>query len=174
MIQLRGTLTLADLARFQYFHVLRRTWPGLILVLLIGLAILALIVAVPNPNILKNAAPLLTLFVIWLALLAVTPYWNARRQFARQRYLREPVSQTFSTDGIKSIGPSVSTELQWSVMQTVRETKSQFLLYYAPNQALLVPKRFFTDDAQLASWRDVARAGMSPKDIKQSAIGRWF
>ncbi|MGH9697060.1 MAG: YcxB family protein, partial [Bryobacteraceae bacterium] len=126
------------------------------------------------PNIVKNAVPLLTLFIIWLALLAVTPYWNARRQFARQRYLREPVSQTFSADGIKSTGPSVSTELQWTVVQTIRETKSQVLLYYASNQALLVPKRFFTDDAQLASWRNIVRAALDPKDIKQSAIGRWF
>jgi hypothetical protein len=174
MIQLRGTLTLADLARFQYFHVLRRTWPALILILLIGVAILTLILAVPNPNVIKNAVPLLTLFVIWLALLAVTPYWNARRQFARQQYLRDPVIQTFSEDGIKSTGPSVSSELKWTVMQAIRETKSQFLLYYAPNQALLVPKRFFTSDAELAAWQEIVRAAMDGKNIKQSVIGRWF
>lgn len=173
MLQLRGTLTLGDLIRFQYFHVLRRTWPGLILVLLVGVALLALVLEAPNPGLVK-AIPLGTLFFIWIVLLAITPYWNARRQFSRQRYLRDPISLVFSKDEVQSNGPSVSSAWKWSVIRTIYETKSQFLLYYAPNQALLLPKRFFANDAELDDWRSIVRSAMSPKNIQESAMGRWF
>jgi hypothetical protein len=175
MIELHGTLTLADFARFHYFHYLRRMWPILILVLLLAAAIIGLIIAVPNPGIIANSLPLLILFAVWICLIGVSPFLAARRQLAKQPYLREPLTQIFTAEGIKASAPSTSSDIKWNIVQNVRETGCLFLLYYAPNQALLVPKRFFSTSDQMDSWRMITETGIAPRQISQLAfIGKWF
>jgi hypothetical protein len=69
----------------------------------------------------------------------------------------------------------MSSDVKWTVVQKLRETKSLFLLYFAPNLAVIVPKRFFRDQAQMAEWRSLIQGGVAPKNIsKPGLIGRWF
>src|SRR5438067_2122232 len=78
--QLYGTLDLGDLARFQYFHTFRRTWPVavvavLILTLVMPLSTLA-IIANPDSDlrpIFTNALPFALLLVLLLFLLGPMP-----------------------------------------------------------------------------------------------------
>jgi hypothetical protein len=89
--ELNGTLDLADMTRFQYFHSLRRTWPIAVfaaLVMLLLVPILALTV-IANPEsdwrtILTNALPFFLLLLFWLFFLGVMPRRNARKQLAAQ------------------------------------------------------------------------------------------
>lgn len=175
MIELHGILTLADFARFHYFHHLRRIWPVLVVVLILCVAIIVLITVVPNPNLVANTRPLLILFAIWVCLLVVNPYLGARRQFAKQPYLREPLTQIFTVETISSSSASTSSQVKWNIVQNVRETSRLFLLYYATNQALIVPKRFFSTPEQMDLWRRIVETGIGPRTIcKPIFIGAWF
>jgi hypothetical protein len=175
MIELHGTLTLADFARFHYFHSLRWMWPVLVVVLVFCALIIALIAAFPNPGLIANTRPLLILFAVWIFLLAVTPFLSARRQFAKQAYLREPWGQIFTTEGIKTSSPSTSSEMKWSILQSVRETNRLFLLYYAPTQALIIPKRFFSNPELIESWRQMVERSIAPRKMsKLGFVGAWF
>jgi hypothetical protein len=174
MVEIRGTLTVADYACFQYFHRLRRARLFLAFLLCILGAALALMTAARDPNLAANLRPLLISFAVYLLLLIVIPYVSARRQFARQAYLHEPFTQEFTPEVIRSSCSSVSSEVKWKIVCDVRETHRLFLLYYAPNIALIVPKRVFEDDAQMAAWRHFTESRISPQKInKPGFIGRW-
>jgi hypothetical protein len=152
-----GTLTVADLTRFHYFHTNRRSWP-ISAVAVLYLPLWALCVALA-PAVLKNwpgflydtIVPTLVLF-LWAVAAGVMPYRNARKMFAAQRHLQEPVTYTFTADSIYSSGDGVSWDVAWNVLQSVRETHSLFLLYTAPCAAVILPKRFFRSRADLEAW----------------------
>jgi len=174
MVALQGTYTRADFARFQYFHQLRRIWPAILLILVITLALMLLIAARPDPNLIANVSPLLAMFAIWLILLGVSPWWAAYRQAARQPYLRDMLEFSFTALGYRLKGTGFSSEVQWGVLRVLRETKSLFLLYQAPNLAVIVPKRFFESQIQMNTWRQMAEAGIAPRKISVPRIGKWF
>jgi hypothetical protein len=175
MIELRGTLTLADFARFHYFHWLHRIWPAVLVVLISGVAIIALLAAFLTPGIDVDKRPVSILLPVWLCLVAAMPFLAARRQFKRQAYLREPIVHVFTAEGINSSSPSVSSEVKWRIVENVRETSRLFLVYYAPNQALIIPKTFFSNPEQIESWRRMVETSIAPrKTSKPGFVGRWL
>jgi hypothetical protein len=61
-------------------------------------------------------------------------------------------------------------KVAWTDLHAIRETKSLFLLYAGPNIAI-VPKRFFTNDAQVNIWKRLAAMGIAPGTIKAGGFG---
>lgn len=179
-VEVGGTLEVADLARYQYYHFLRRLWPVVILLVcaavLIGPAAIYLIVTANADELrtrLANAVPFLLLIAFWLSLPIVVPRWAAKKQLKTQSYLREPVSYSFGRDGIEMNGQSVSSRMAWSTIREVRETKSLFLLYHAPNIAIVLPKRFFDGVDELERWRRLVAAAFSKGISSSLPVGRW-
>ena len=178
--ELRGTLRLADVTRFHYFHTLRRTWPiGAIAALLLILLVPSLVfAAIANPGsgwgtVLTNAIPFFGLLLLWLLLLGVMPYFTARKQFAAQSYLREPVVYAFTPETISATGSSMRWSIAWNVVKRVRETKSLFLIYHAANVAVIVPKSFFTSPSEMETWRQIVATHLGSKLIdKPGLVGR--
>jgi hypothetical protein len=180
-VELHGTLSLPEVTRFQYFHTLRRSWTvaavfAVILILLMAFTALTLIVN-PEPDwraMLMDATPFTLFLLLWVLLIGVMPYRNARKQFATQSYLREPITYVFTSATVSATGASASWTLAWSVLKRVRETKSLFLLYHGPNIAMIVPKRFFQSPAEMEKWRQLVLESMATKRIeKPGVIGRW-
>jgi hypothetical protein len=127
----------------------------LVLVFVAPLGALALIA---NPEsgwrqIFTNALPFFALVVLWLLLLGAMPYRNARKALTTQSYARETITYTFTDEVISAAGPSVHWSIAWSAMIRMRETRSLFLFYHAPNLAVLVPKRFFQNASEMQEWR---------------------
>jgi len=176
--QLYGTLDLGDLARFQYFHTFRRTWPVavvavLILTLVMPLSTLA-IIANPDSDlrpIFTNALPFALLLVLWLFLLGAMPYRNARKALTAQNYLREPITYTFTDETISGMGPSARWSIAWNVIKRMQETRSLFLLYHAPNVAVIVPKRFFQSAREMELWRQLVASYLDSKRIDRPTSG---
>ena len=172
VLELGGTVDLADLTRFQYFHTLRRTWPiailaALILILLVPLVAFA-VIANPDSDwrtVITNALPFVLLLVLWLCLLGIMPYRNARKLLATQSYLREPITYIFTAETISGAGRSAQWSIAWSVVKRIRETKSLFLLYHNPNIAVVVPKRFFQSASEIEMWRQFVLTHMDSKRI---------
>jgi hypothetical protein len=170
MMQLRDTYTVADFARFQYFHVLRRMWTLLWIAAITESLLLVVALTASNRNTTTNVVPLIVMIAVWLGLIFVVPYVSARRIFSKQPYLGHPVSITFTNTGYEMTGTGFSSKVDWNVLHVVAETKSQFLLYHSPNMAAVVPKRFFTDAAEVEAMKRLAIDGIAPKKITSATL----
>jgi len=176
--ELRGTLTLSDLVRFQYFNFLRRTWWFVIVVMLILLAgvILAAVLAFvfhDYKTASTNGIPILLVFLFWCAALTVLPYAGARKQLRTNASIREPFVYTFSPEGIHFRNAFISGETSWNAFWRICETKSLFCLYPGAGAAWVLPKRFFKDDAEQNGWRRLVEEKIAPKKIMRPGfVGR--
>jgi len=179
MIEIRGKVTLSDLARCLYFQTYRRLWPLVLVMVLMELLFLAIVAAAlfgngDHGNI-QGMQPMFVVGGFWFLFLAGWPYLSARNQMRDSTLFSEAATYTFSETGILSSRPSASSEMKWTALHSIREIKSSFLLYQTRRVASVVPKRFFENDAQVAAWRELANKSISPKKvIAPGLIGRWF
>jgi hypothetical protein len=183
VVELHGTLGIAELKRFQYFHTLRRGWLIVVVVALVLILLLLFpqfaLISSANPEYdwraaLTNATPFIILLLFWALVIGVIPYRTARKQLAAQSYLREPITYVFTSETISGTGISASWSIVWNVLKRVQETESLFLLYHGPNIAVIVPKRFFQSPAEMERWCQLVLACIAPKRIeKPGLIGRW-
>lgn len=164
-IELSGTLTRGDLIGFRYFHSCRRGW-------VIGIVV-AVLLAAFVVNLSRSAyhdALFLLLLLLWLIGL---PWWDARRQWATRKSLAQPLRAVFTPEVIRSSAPGGYAENPWTAIREIYETRSMFLLYLAPRQAIIAPKRFFPDDRAIEAWKRLARSQVSPRRFKENTlIGR--
>lgn len=168
--ELRGTLTLGDLLRFQYFNLFRRFWWMFVAVTLVVLTVvlLAAVLVILTHDVEEagaNVTKPVFVFLVWCGIVAVCPYFSARKQMRTQPSIREPISYQFSSQGIHLTAKYSSSEISYKGLWLVRETKSQFCLDLSAGTALLVPKRFFKDVTEQTEWRALLEQGISPKKI---------
>ncbi len=119
---------------------------------------------------LTNASPFALLIVLWLILLGIMPYRNARKAMASHAHLREPITYAFTVETISATSPSAHWSIAWDLVKRLSETKSLFLLYHAPNMAVAVPKHFFQNTPELDSWRQFAAARLGSERIEKPGI----
>jgi hypothetical protein len=114
--------------------------------------------------------------LFWLLIVGVVgPHWAAKKQLANQKYLGDRMRYVFEDDGFRALGPNTSWEMRWGVVREIRETKSLFLIYHAPNIALPVPKRFFASEGEQARWKEFAALHIpAGKFFEPVLVGRWF
>lgn len=178
-IEATGRLEIADLARYQYYHSLRRTWPLVIL-----LALVALVAVITFPFvladsssdwqlILANAVPFFLLLFFWLGLMLFLPYRNAKRQYAAQSYLRESTSFSFTQEEIALRADSVSSSMAWTAIREVRETQNLFLIYHGRNIAMVVPKRFFPTQDAITQWKHLVSSATGKLVSRGGVVSRW-
>jgi hypothetical protein len=161
-IEIRGTLTVSDLIRFQYFHLLRLFWPlALLFVPILPLNVFLFLLGGSWTSVATNMLPFSLLLVFWFLL----PPISARRQLATRRYLAEEISYSFDAQGVRLAAASFSSTLKWSIFRAIRETKSTFLLYQGTNMAHIVPKHFFPSERELVAWKTAVAAWIAPKPI---------
>ncbi len=174
-IAVQGTLSVGDLARYQYYHFHRRAWPfSLVLALVEVLAIPLVYYSSYNVrSFVVNSSIFVTCFVVWLCLMFILPYRTARKQYASQSLLSEADSYTITPNKIEYSGKSASSQMLWAVVREIRETKSLFLLYHAHNLAMILPKRFFVDAQEMAVWRSLAVSKFAKGIATPGLIGRW-
>lgn len=177
LIELGGTLEFRDLLKFQYSQCYRRTWWLVLLMIAISFfgVLLVGILAVLNSDLefaRTTGTPFLLLFAFWIAL-AAAPYRGARRQLKTNISLANPITTTFSSEGIHRTGSHFSGDLSYQALWEVCETRSLFLLYTGAGSALLLPKRFFRDAAQENDWRVFVERQIAPKRISKAGfLGR--
>ena len=172
-IELNGSLTLGELTRFHYFHVWRKAWkPGLISALLVAVTAIALGSYADESGVSRMRIVFAAFLVAWIAFVILAPYRLARKMWAERKYLAEPLRQIFTLQTIERSGATISSKLAWTVVREIYETKTLFLLYIAPNQAIIVPKSFFPDHATMQAWKQLAKS-QTPRFTENHFIGRW-
>ena len=173
-IEINGALTLRELTRFHFFHVWRKSWkPGLISIILVASAAVALGNYAAEDGVSRIRLALSAALGAWIAAVILIPYRSARKQWSMHPYLADSFREIFTAQTIERSSPSISSEIAWSVVREIYETDSLFLMYIAPNQAIIVPKRFFPDAATIQAWKELAKS-QTPRFVEDSFIGRWF
>jgi YcxB-like protein len=173
-MELQGTCAAGDFIKFQYFHNFRRAWPLLAAAAAFCLLGPGLLLFGGDGPLAANVLPLSGMCLVWLLIMLVAPRWAARRQWKTQWALREPVTLCFDAGGVRAIWSDSSSSAAWKSVRAVRETRSLFLLYYAPGMAHIVPKRFFRDAAEMAAFRALVASAIAPGKIAPPGlVGRW-
>lgn len=177
-VEARGTFTIGDLVRYQYFHCFRRTWwlvLGPIVVLLVGVIMAGIVAFVLHDYELarQNGTPFL-LVLIFLGAVVILPYTSAKKIQKTQTGIRGPLAYSFSLQGVQCVTSVSSSQSDWSALWRVCETKSLYALYFGAGSAWLVPKRFFQGATEQNEWRQLVEQQIAPKRIiKPGVVARW-
>jgi len=177
-LEIQGQLTTGDLARFQYFHIFRRSWPFLaiaIAILIVWAAVLIYDMASAPKlyGILANTLPLIVLLLLWTSMVAVRPYIAALRQLRAQTYLRDPLTYRFSDEELVVTGPGASWTVAWNTTRSIVETENLFIVYHGATAATIVPKRFFENAEALDDVRVLLDEVAETKFSKAGVLGRF-
>ncbi len=90
-----------------------------------------------------------------LILFACFTLFITKRQLESNRMIQEVTHYSFSDEGIAKTAPSYSSTSGWNTLYKAVETKRSFLLFIAKNQMYILPQRCFTDQSQIAEFREV-------------------
>lgn len=84
-----------------------------------------------------------------IGMIAALWFWmlqySGRRSFRMTPQMQEARSCTIGNEHIQMTGETFSSRFEWSGVQQVVETKHLFLLYSSPANALILPKRAFSE-----------------------------
>lgn len=117
----------------------------------------------------EGAEPLKGRFIPWLVMVgcivailsivkASTPFAQAKRSLATQKTLRGEKLFEATLDGVTMTSADTVTRWQWSAFSRMTECERTFLLETDQNHFVIVPKRAFSDAAQMNEFREFARA----------------
>ena len=169
VFELQGTVGFRELLRFQYFHILRRTW-WFILPLLLFLLVITVISAASalifrSMDIASKGTPFLLLLLFWGGLFCYCPYLGAKRLVKTSSLFGRQGVYRFSLENIHFAGTDTSSDTSWTAIWAVRETKTMFLLYFNEYSAYILSKSFFSGAAEQNAWRQLIEQRISPKTI---------
>jgi hypothetical protein len=114
----------------------------------------------PEPAASERKTEIFLLYLL-LGLVSVAvfllPYLGVRRTFQKAAALRHPRHYIFNAAGIRTESEDARADYKWSLFTRIRETKSVFLLYQAPQVATYIPKRCFHAQADIEVLRQLIR-----------------
>jgi hypothetical protein len=180
LVTLHGTLTVDDLRRVLYYGVFRRpqTVGTVVMFALALVSLAAMVLLVPGSSAISialYASPFVVLLLFWCLPMAVMPFRSAKKRFANETVWSEPGDYAFDPEAIRINRPSAPSALTWNVIKEVRETRSLFLLQLGNNSSIPIPKRFFTNAAEVDAWKNLvlsrvtSQRAISPRGI----AARW-
>jgi hypothetical protein len=139
------TLTERDLVRFQYWFFARRSWRvvAAITVACAFVGMLALIRAPSSGSQGWNVASAMLTIVLFLAAMAVTPYWSGRRMFRRSPALRQSTRYAFSSSGLHLWTSDSDLTCQWTTVAEAYESRDAVYLQVQERMFRLLPKSAF-------------------------------
>jgi hypothetical protein len=75
----------------------------------------------------------------------------------RRAVLRRPVVYSLSTERIEARAADSESNIAWSTLVMIRETKKSFVFYSAKNRGFVIPKRCFADESEIETLRELIR-----------------
>jgi hypothetical protein len=139
-------------------------------ILLIAL-LLALGAATGNFNrlFLQTLAPAVIVLGIWIAVLWLSPWLGARRQFRNQPAAQGTKTLTVSDSGLEWQGTTGKSEAYWITFVRWTESESLLLLFPSPAFFYMLPKRAFAP-GQLSEFRQMLVEKIGPMNKQRKAI----
>jgi hypothetical protein len=111
--QLTGTLTVADVVRFQYCHADRVIMIAILLLVFALVGILA-VLSRGGAGSFTNPGSSYVIMLCWGLLLLGISCLAARKHYRKQQFLREPMLYHFTEDGVRLEGPA---KVAWTLVQ---------------------------------------------------------
>lgn len=130
----------------------------------------AAIVPLPGVLALASGAPLTSLWLYGVMILAVILYLTlapgllrrqVRRQLAQTPSLQEPQTYRFAETSLRIGNPLATTELAWDAVTEAAETPEFLFVYSSPKCAYYIPKRVV--GARLDDVRSFLRGRLGPR-----------
>ena len=108
------------------------------------------------------------LFAFALIIQRISTMRKARRHFPNILGANEEFEIYFNQLGIEHSSEGAFSRLEWAIVKYVLETKQHFFLGLGPYNAVIVPKRLFSDALQLDAFRGFVhrRAGVGSETVK--------
>ena len=113
---------------------------------------------------LKDPRPWIVVLLGVYVVLAMTVLqsFHFKRQFKKNPHLQGKFTARFDESGISFIGPESRGEMQWSNLDTFKESKNLFVLVRMPSLFHIYPKRAFSPD-QLNELRSLLANNLAKK-----------
>jgi hypothetical protein len=163
-IEVTFRLTLRDLYAV-YFHTLLRLWL-LIPIAICMLGILALSALSDFTARTRYLIPALRFLTVALALVGLgiaLPYLLARNTMRTSSMLSAELRQVFSEAGVETVTSASQSRVDWTGFHRAVELKDFVLLHMSSRVCYIVPKRSFTNSAQLETFKSLLRTKMEGK-----------
>jgi len=90
-------------------------------------------------------------------------YWASARAIRTNAAYRNELELSFDESGIEACGPTLINRHNWSNFQSVIEDSKMFMFCPSNSQMLLAPKRFFANDTQIETLRQLLRTHFTGK-----------
>ena len=155
-IRASGEFEFADMLRTCRALMVRRKWLWIALNLF-GLLLIAAGVfdLTRRGTSLDGSLPLIAVGILWLSIGWWAPLISAQRMWKNNRVIPGRHEFLFHENGLHRKGQSYTYELKWDGIHTWSEDKAQFILFPGPGNAIMIPKRFFSNSADTDSLRQL-------------------
>jgi hypothetical protein len=98
--------------------------------------------------------PFQTSFGVLALLLPLSIYFQAKKNYDSNAYLKEAVQYEFTTDEVIVNGETFHHVIKWSSLYRIKELTRWFLLYNSTQTLLVIPKARFESPADINSFRN--------------------
>lgn len=99
-----------------------------------------------------------------LTLLPALIYRKASMTYESNPAINQPMTYTFTEEGIETSGPNIASKLHWEQLDTVAEIRQAIFIYYTNTIANPIPKHNFTEE-QLEQLRALVEAAPVKGDM---------
>jgi hypothetical protein len=155
-LQITGTYTIKDLEAAAWVHIrLRRSFAILgLLLIAVALFILGYAFFSSRPTSLGWGLWVLVAGLLYIVLfLCFGIPFNARRMYKQRKDLQRECTFSVSELGLHFSTEGMAGTKPWTDYLSWKEGKDTVLIYIADNLYQMIPKRFFTSDADLQAFR---------------------
>jgi hypothetical protein len=151
-------LSESDIIRFN-FYVFYRKW---FIRIITAVMILDILLSLLFPKVVKASFPDSLLFpVIFLLLLPLMIYVQAKRNFKNNRRVSEQIEYVFEDKNLIIAGESFNSTMTWDKILKVTKTKRWLLVWQTKNMANLIPLKDIWDGDILNLKEILGKRGVS-------------
>jgi hypothetical protein len=159
-LDLRVRLTVSDL--YQLRAPIKSTALRVVVwlfgsVFVLVMMVLTIMATTHNPRAWSTLINLLPLFALAMAVLFLAfalPFLSAKEDIKNPNLNGESL-YSFTGEGVQGNGRNVRTSFTWQALTQARETKNAFLLYPSNDIAIILPKRCFSSQDDIATLRSL-------------------
>ncbi|WP_313134368.1 YcxB family protein [Anaerocolumna sp.] len=91
---------------------------------------------------------------------------NLKKQFRTNKLLQQETEYTISENGIHRKSESFDSTYKWYDIYKIIEKENMFIIYESSNSVLILPKRFFNSDKELAKVKELIKEKMDADKYK--------
>ncbi len=154
--------TTQDVWDFTKHNLTRHRWLRLMVIFIIAMGLLSVVFSFQgnqSESLLSTILPLVLIVVIWFFILRLI---KRRMETGKGKDLFTGKRELELLDtGIRIWTPVSETVYQWSVISGLEQSTNNYFMYMGKNQAIIVPKSAFKNEAEKAAFEQLVNSKIS-------------